>query len=677
MKLIFLSVFLLLLLFEGIGAYMAKRLSVSGLSFYAPLGFIVFLAAAALVYYPILLSHGSFYVLVVLTVVLLLGGIYCAVVERKTVFHTLFSGKTLLVLASLSAWIFVFYRCYIDLEFSDAPMYLNTIAQNIGNAHVNLFNLYTGQVGQEWDALYLYQAYYPLVSVYVWMLRVVGNMLPGVETETLKATVWGMGMLYNVISTMVIVNIVRRLNITRRYLQYVLLFFALFYLNFYYWRIVDAFYGNTWRTLCITMLSFTAYRWQAGDYDDRTAGWLFALLSFAGVAVSSSYLFIACALLFILAAYGFVTRKKGTLTVLSWAVLPLVLYACILLFRQDRRLLAIGLVFVLYYFDLTWGKKRFITALEGFLQRYGRFLFFVLFPAVLILYSVYVVKAHPDFLYDYSYFFRNHQDVDMVKDYFFRYADWMDNGVNLLRWLGVILLCMSAVSREERYMRFNALYMALVFMNPLCTPAIAGWFASNVFYRAYEVMFNPFTELFLLTVLFRFLADKKAGRGIVVLFLLGVTVCSNLLALRGDKNVQYGFYIASGRQINPITKMEPLAAQAIEALRGEIGDQPAVILSQAEGTRIYLPLTVQLITARDTYYPHTRIDEDLYQIAKRHHPWEEAGDPPYEKTGMLLKKYEVDFVIVRYWENPMFDEQLAQTGKMLYQNEVFRLYAIK
>ena len=88
-------------------------------------------------------------------------------------------------------------------------------------------------------------------------------------------------------------------------------------------------------------------------------------------------------------------------------------------------------------------------------------------------------------------------------------------------------------------------------------------------------------------------------------------------------------------------------------------------------------MTVQLITARDTYYPHTRIDEDLYQIAKRHHPWEEAGDPPYEKTGMLLKKYEVDFVIVRYWENPVFDEQLAQTGKMLYQNEVFRLYAIK
>lgn len=39
-------------------------------------------------------------------------------------------------------------------------MYLNYIAQNIDNQHLNLFNLYSGKVGAEWDALYLFQGYY-------------------------------------------------------------------------------------------------------------------------------------------------------------------------------------------------------------------------------------------------------------------------------------------------------------------------------------------------------------------------------------------------------------------------------------------------------------------------------------------------------------------------------------
>ena len=677
MKLIFLSLFLLIVLFESIGRHVAGWLLIPRLSFYAPLGFVFFLAVCAMAYYPVLLWHGNFYLLVILTSGLLLFGLYCIFVERKNIRQTLFSKEMLIVILSLCAWIYVFYHCYVDLEFSDAPMYLNNIAQNIGNAHVNLFNLYTGETGQEWDALYLYQAYYPLVSVYVFLLRGAGRLLQNAGMETLKVTVWGMGMLYNVISAMVIVDIVKRFTFLKRWQKGVLLLFALFYLNFYYWRIVDAFYGNTWRTLCITMLAYSAYRWLAGDFSDRASAWLFAVISFAGIAVSSSYLFIACALLLILAAYGFVSKREKTLTVLSWAVLPLVLYACILLSRRSRWMILVAFGFGLYYLWLAMGKKKFLSRAECFFQQYSRLLFFILFPAVLIFYSFYVVQTKPDFLYNYAYFFRNHQDVDMVKDYFFRYAGWLDNGVNILRWLGVILLCLMAKREEEKYMRFNALYMSLVFMNPLCTPAIAGWFASNVFYRAYEVMFNPFTELFLLAYILRFLMKQRILQGIVALFLCGITLISNGLALQGDKNVQYGFYIAAGKGVNPLTKMEPQGVQVIDALRKNIGQKSAIVLSQAEGTRIYLPHVVQLITARDTYYPHTRVDEDLYQIAKRHHPWDEAVLTPYEKTEMLLRKYKVDFVIVRYWENPEFDAQLARVGEMLYQNAEFRLYAIK
>ena len=158
--------------------------------------------------------------------------------------------------------------------------------QNIGIDRLNLFNLYTGVKGQEWDGLYLYQGYYHFVSAYISILNLPARFGIGSGVETLKGTVWGMGLLYSLVSGALIINIVDILPIKSRWMKRIFAVFALFYLNLYYWRVVFAFYGNTYRSLLITFLMFMIYEREAGVFPRRVSAILLMLISFAGIACS-------------------------------------------------------------------------------------------------------------------------------------------------------------------------------------------------------------------------------------------------------------------------------------------------------------------------------------------------------------------------------------------------------
>ena len=686
MKLIAAAVLFLFILFEGFGAWLGEKLNCTAGKYGAPYGAAAFFAFLAILYYPVEILHGSFRILFLETVFVVLFMLYCTIRSWKTVWKRLKSRYSLCLIAAAVIFCYAFYHCYVDLEFSDATMYLGYISQDIGNAHINLFNPYTGVSGKEWDSLYLYQAYYPFVSVFVYSLNLFSSVLGMEHIETLKASVWGMDMLYQLVSTALLINITGLLKTKNVWQKRVLLFFGMFYLNLYYWRVVDAWYGNTWRTLFITLLMVSAYRWIAGEFTDADAKRIIPVISFAGIACSSSYLFIAFALLSILAAYLFLKKGENVFQQMSVYVIPLVIYACVMLTHQTSAAYLIMAFFAVYYFLLFTNQKfrDLLHRLDLYVEQHARLIFVILIPGLCMGYSLYLHFAHPEFLYDYDYFFRNHQDVDMVKDYFFVYSTWLDNLINALRWVGVVLLIQNAVKPEDLYLKVSAQLMILVFMNPLATPAIAATIASNVFYRAWEVMFNPFTELFFINLIFQHLnacKERRLMQTCIAGVLLFVTIDTNYLALKGDGNASYGFYVSHAGETDPLSKVTKDEAEAIAALGDAVGEQAytgtqPIILSQIEATRSYLPNVIQLITPRDTYYTDTRVNEDLYQIARRHHPWDDVQDAPYEETGELLKQYQVQYAVVRYWENPEFDAALAECGTNIYQNSTIRIYQI-
>ena len=97
----------------------------------------------------------------------------------------------------------------------------------------------------------------------------------------------------------------------------------------------------------------------------------------------------------------------------------------------------------------------------------------------------------------------------MIKDFFFIYSGRSEKLVNVLRWLGVFLL-FTDKSEDKGIKFFKNLFLVLfvVFLSPLSVIGISKLIASNVYYRTFDVVFNPLTEmLFIVLVLKRF--NKK------------------------------------------------------------------------------------------------------------------------------------------------------------------------
>ena len=647
----------LVILCTGLGLWLLDVLRKTEKGFAAPLGAAVLLAMLQILYYPVQILHGSFTAIAVISIAVLLFALYCTVKRYKRVFHNLFRWQTLMVLIGFLAFLYVFYNSSLELEYSDSPMYLNYISQNIEAEHINLFNLYTGKTGAEWDGLYLYQGYYHFGSFLCWFI----NLQPLVHVDTIVMSTWGLGSLCSIISMMFYCNVIDSFKISNKALRNVLYVFTFFFTNLYYWRVVFSFYGNTWRTLFITMMMFYIYQWLKSDRKDSVR-FVIPVLGFAGIACSSSFLFISFIVLFSLAAYLFYIKQEDTLKDMSIFVIPLVIYACIFFARNSMKIgIAAAVIFAVYYFILLYPKtKHLLSSIEAFFFRYAKLIFFILIPLAAALLSLYVNLFDKSFLYGYSYYFNDHQKYDMVKDYLFIHSEWYDNIINVIRWAGVILILFKAKAKEDRYIKATFILMLILFMNPLCTTAIAYTIASNVFYRSVEVLFNPFTETLIIVYLYQSFSSKKILQGSLLACLLVSTIGGNIESWQGDKGGLYGNYITEGLDENHIYKVDEDELEAIRFLQNELEgcqeDRQPVVISQAEGTRVFLPQVYQLITARDTFYPHTRIDEELYQIARRHHDWEEKTDIDYSNTCTLIDTYDVDYLVIRYFENPEFDQ---------------------
>ena len=195
MKWIALSVLLAAFLLTGGGIFIAEKLKLSWNGYHAVLGMIFLLAGLQILYYPVQFFNGPFWIIYAETCIVLLLFLAAAVRCWRETIRELWQPRTLWVLAAMLAFAVIFYFCGLDLEYSDSVMYLNYISQNIDIQHLNLFNLYTGKTGAEWDGLYLYQGYYHFVSAYVKLLNLPARLFHRGAVETLKASVWGMGMI--------------------------------------------------------------------------------------------------------------------------------------------------------------------------------------------------------------------------------------------------------------------------------------------------------------------------------------------------------------------------------------------------------------------------------------------------------------------------------------------------
>lgn len=663
---ILLAVGIVIFCSAGYGLLTEKVLKLKPSGFTAPLGFVLLLCTLQLCYYPVQFFNGSVYWIYASSYLILGVLLVYSLLHIKEIFERYWHWNSLWILLSFLVFLIVFYQVFIDIGFSDSPMYLNYIAQNIDNQHINLFNLYSGKIGAEWDALYLFQGYYHFGTFLCHAINVPSTLFGiGGKIDNIVISIWGLGMIYSLISSMLIVNFAEGLKIKQKSIKSVLIAYTLFFSNFYYWRIAFAFYGNTYRTLLAAYLIYTAYCWLRDKEDQLKYVMMFVVG--AGLACSSSYLFISFAILFSLAAYLFISHKDNAFVDMSIIVLPLAIYA-VMMFSRNRDIPwvapTLAVIFMSYYsLRFTGWMRKIISYIEDFFFKYGKIIFFVIIPVAMMLFSAYVNFFKPDYLYDYAYYFNNHQDYDMVKDYYFIYSHVFDNILNFIRWVGVILILYKARSEEQNLIKFLFIMMLILFLNPLATTAVAYLIASNVFYRTVEVLFNPFTEMLIILVIFEWFAQLVwVKRGLMIILCCEIIIGHAASYYNSDWGL-YTFHINGGRTVNPIYKISDEEIEAIHVLESLIqrdkdryvgGHQPTII-SHAEGVRTFLPNVYQIFTARDYYYIWNRVDWIFYDLARRHYDWEAPATEDYARSCTYLQDYQVDYLIIQYWENSEYD----------------------
>lgn len=675
---IFLAISLLIVVFFGYGKTMMKLLKLEKEIFAVPIGFVTFFSVLQLFYYPVQFFNLSFNLIIVITAVLLILGIILAFLHLKEV---KVSKYWLFVVLSIFVYLGVFYFCFIDIEFSDSPMYLNYIAQNINNSTLNKFDLYSGLVGQEWDGLYLYQGYYHFASYLCWMINIPYYLLGSSGyVENIAISTWGLGLLYNVLSSMIIINIIAYLKFDNKYFKFVVLLFTLLFSNFYYWRIVLAFYGNTYRTILITMLMFYSYRF-VNDENEKLK-YLMMLIVGAGIACSSSFLFISFSVLICLCAYLFSNKRPNAFKDMAIIVLPIAIYASVMFYKSNKLIgMILAIIFLIYYlFKNTYIINNICQIIEKFLFKYAKIIFFVFLPLLLIAYSFYLNVTDDNLLIDYAYALQDHQQYDMVKDYTFRYSGIIDNCLNIIRWLGVAMVIYKAHTNGDRYIKYTFVLMLLLFLNPLCASGLAQTIASNVFYRNVEVLFNPFTESLILLSIIDNINNKYITMGISAVLLLS-TILGHALSFVDSDEGLYTFYVNGGKEVDHIYKIEHGEYEVIKRLQEELANDPIdgqpVVISQANGMRTFIPNAYQPITTRDFYYPYNRIDWNFYEIVRKHYPWQEHVDTPYENTCMYLERYDVDYLIIKYWDNSEFDQASDACSVTIFESAEFKLKKVK
>ncbi len=675
MNRILIFTFALILLSEGLGYWTMKVLKIRQRGYAAPMGFAVLLAALQLTYYPAQLFNLPFTWIVVTSTILLLFALFVTIKNIKQVFKNLFRPTTLIVLVSLAIFFVVLKNCSIDMEYSDSATYLNYISFNINAPKLNLYDFTTGIRGEEWSVLYIFQGYYHFISYVCYVINlqyyVFGSSF---EVANMVISVYGFGILYQVLSTMFIVNILESFHLKNRWFAFAILVFMLFYSNFSYWDISFAFYGNTFRNLFIMETLAVIYYWFKED--DEQIKYLSIFTVMAGLASSSSFLFMSFAVLYSTAAFLFHSKKFRSLFDMTTLIGPLVFYSCAYISRTHTTLSITFFVVYLLYLVLRYKKpvRRIVTRCEDFFIDHAILIFFILIPGIFAIGTLYLNVFKTNGFNNYSFYFDDFVHLDMVKDYIFIHSNWLDNILNVLRWISVIMLIATAKKKEDLFIKDFIIIMLVFLLNPLCTSMLVSSIAGIVFYRNFLTLFNPFTEIVLFVYFYKMCEWNVIGQWVLEIALCATTVISNYASFHASELGQYYVYIKNNTGLDPIYKIDPDEHEAILALRDAVrekGLEQPILVSQSASVLTYIPEGYQLFGPRNHYYES--IDADFYNLAKRHYDWDEQEDLDYSKSCSYVNKYDVDYLLIQYWENSEFDEATDACTVTIYTGSKYKV----
>lgn len=490
--------FVLVILSEGFGQEIYHRLKIKNEGFTAPVGTALIFGIMELLLLSRMALNGSYRGVTGTVILVLAIALVCTIAQRKKVFHSLFRARTIYVLLSAFLLLLLFKICGTQIVYKNDPE-LSLIGANLGQTHIDLG---TARL----------QGYELFAGIVVRLMR--GNY---------ENTALMLALFANMVTVMLILDIIDSYRIGNPWFRFTLIFVMIFYSQFYSWKITGSFHGANWRQVFIAMMLFITYEWlKTGNENIK---YLLLPVIMAGYFTNAGFYMVSVELIYCIFVYLFHIHKIRSLYDLITILVPVMLYTAMWLTKYST-LAGEGLLVVYILLLIARHKKNVyhrIIEIENLLMDHSTRIFYITIPIIFLVGTFILRFFVPGYGFEYShyidyfsskpissYLFLNHNVIDMILDVF--------------RWGGLIVFLFRAYTKEECMMRSVFLGMVVFFINPLCTGMLSRIVGMEAYANAFEIVFNPFTDIMIFYWIYRQFEWTVIGQWILELTLVFATL---------------------------------------------------------------------------------------------------------------------------------------------------------
>lgn len=475
----------LILFFELLGQSVNSFFKVKHLPFNFFAGFITYLGILYVITMIPQRENCSFNFLLIVNVLLFVMSAFLIFKQRKEIkIRFKWYELVLLILMVCGMLHYTWITTLGDLDAFDSTFYINQVIGAIGKDHINNFSILYGNT-ESIDAVtvsYIFQSYFYFCSVIIYLFVKIANVL-NIQTFYATAYIWIFQLIFSFSLMSIFVNSLKEL-LNRKYILVILLLLLfVFHYGRIYWFSVYGFYGNSFRTIVFAYISYYLIEWFNGENNYK---WLVTLGILAACACSSTATYTSVFLIFGIVIVACDLDDKLFRWIGITMLFPLI---NLITFLTGRVYPSIGLSFALCLAIYALNKQL-VTIMRTKYMRY----IIVGVVTMLMFFMSYRVTSN---IFDFSAFNDNlSEKFDMSLQYF------VIDPVGYYKVLKIL-----TVSSMIAYMvlfskqKFSMLCWVLIIcvFNPFCCSYLNS--ILSVYYRAYDIFFNPFTLIFYLSLL--------------------------------------------------------------------------------------------------------------------------------------------------------------------------------
>lgn len=490
---------ILMIFFEGTGLFVKRLLKLEGRGYEAPVGAMSLFACAEACFLPVFLFRLPMHSAMWILIGILCFGLFAVVYEHRGIIQSILQKDSLyLLLSSIVFAIVLLSGRQQPAVFEEAL----AIAENGVSAAGTMMQGYAATTA--WLLQYADPVFLSMVSA----------------------------CLFHALLATFSMNVIRSFRLKNPWFVFTLAAYVLFYSSFMDWMIFEAYMPATWRILVIAIVLWLIY-WYVEENQETMAG-LVMLTSGAGLFFSDGFDMIAFVIFYCLGVWLISRKRSHTIFDLSLLFSVPFYYKAVQMLMETSvmgALMIVGYSLFLYGFRHR-PFRRIVLRTEDWLYVHGVKIFAIGVPVFLVVLTLIAFIFFRNLLVPLSVY-RYFLESEPTKGYFFLDGRWTTYVLNLFRWTGMIILLLRADTEGKQEIRYMYILMLALFVNPLSMGLVARYTGVAAYASAFEIFFNPFTDILLLIMVYRMFEWQVIGQWVLEIFLIVAVLVGNAGSFAG------------------------------------------------------------------------------------------------------------------------------------------------